>query len=240
MEKTTNDMESNFVQDYLFAIFLSWLPLHIIIPNRFYFLDGKAMDVLPQIPGYFVLYGIMYLFVLLGIFSVLGLLIGGPLIDTFNTKKTVLTVLVPLLLSVIIYYINNSESSKTADIMKKIKQNSYQIEKSNLDMIQKDFLSESCNEKETLDIIKKNYEENNIILDPHTAVGVGVANKLSFNDCVVLSTAHPCKFPEATNNAINKYEKLPEEFQYVLKKDENFKVLKNNIKEVKKFVKSKV
>jgi len=140
----------------------------------------------------------------------------------------------------LIYYINNSESSKTADIMKKIKQNSYQIEKSNLDMIQKDFLSESCNEKETLDIIKKNYEENNIILDPHTAVGVGVANKLSFNDCVVLSTAHPCKFPEATNNAINKYEKLPEEFQYVLKKDENFKVLKNNIKEVKKFVKSKV
>jgi len=140
----------------------------------------------------------------------------------------------------LIYYINNSESSKTADIMKKIKQNSYQIEKSNLDMIQKDFLSESCNEKETLDIIKKNYEENNIILDPHTAVGVGVANKLSFNDCVVLSTAHPCKFPEATNNVINKYEKLPEEFQYVLKKDENFKVLKNNIKEVKKFVKSKV
>ena len=28
-------------------------------------------------------------------------------------------------------------------------------------------------QQETLDIIKKNYEENNIILDPHTAVGVG-------------------------------------------------------------------
>ena len=28
------------------------------------------------------------------------------------------------------------------------------------------------------------------------AVGVGAAKKLSFNDCVVLSTAHPCKFPE--------------------------------------------
>ena len=140
----------------------------------------------------------------------------------------------------LIYYVNNSNSEKTAEIMKKVKQNSYQIEKNNLDIIQKDFLSESCNEQETLDIIKKNYEENNIILDPHTAVGVGAAKKLSFNDCVVLSTAHPCKFPDATNNAINKHEKLPKELQHVLDKEENFQVLKNNTEEVKNFIKSKI
>ena len=140
----------------------------------------------------------------------------------------------------LIYYINNSNSKNTADIMKKIKQNSYQIEKNNLDIIQNDFLSESCNEQETLGIIKKTYEEDNIILDPHTAVGVGVAKKLSFNDCVVLSTAHPCKFPDATTNAINKHEKLPEELKYVLNKDENFQVLNNNTEQVKNFVKSKI
>jgi len=140
----------------------------------------------------------------------------------------------------LIYYINNSDSEKTADIMKKIKQNSYQIEKNNLEIIQKDFLSESCNKKETLSIIKQTYEESNMILDPHTAVGVGAAKKLSFNDCVVLSTAHPCKFPDATNDAINKHEKLPEELQYVLDREENFQVLKNNTEEVKNFVKSKV
>jgi len=140
----------------------------------------------------------------------------------------------------LIYYINNSDSSKTAEIMKKINQNSYQIEKSNLDNIQKDFLSESCNEQETLDIIKKNYEENNIILDPHTAIGVGAAKKLSFNDCVVLSTAHPSKFPDATNDAINRCEELPRELQHVLNENENFQVLKNNAEDVKNFVKSKV
>ena len=140
----------------------------------------------------------------------------------------------------LIYYVNNSDSDITADIMKKIKQNSYHIEKNNLETIQKDFVSESCNEQETLDIIKNNFKDNNIILDPHTAVGVGVANKLSFNDCVVLSTAHPCKFPNATNNAINKHEKLPEELQNVLEKDENFEVLKNNTENVKDFIKNKV
>ena len=140
----------------------------------------------------------------------------------------------------LIYYINNSDSEKTAEIMKKVKQNSYQIEKRDLDIIQKDFLSESCNEKETLEIIKKNYEENDMVLDPHTAIGVGAAQKLSLNDCIVLSTAHPCKFPDATNNAINKHEKLPKELQHVLNKNENFKVLKNSKDEVKKFIKSKI
>ena len=140
----------------------------------------------------------------------------------------------------LIYYINNSNSEITAKIMKKIKENVYQIEKINLESIQKDFISESCNEKETLDIIKKYYEKSNLILDPHTAVGVGVANKLSLNDCVVLSTAHPCKFPDATENAIKKHENLPKELEHVLNKDENFEVLKNDIEVVKNFVRSKI
>ena len=139
----------------------------------------------------------------------------------------------------LIYYVNNSNSEKTAEIMKKVKKNSYQIEKRDLDIIQKDFLSESCNEKETLETIKKNYEENDMVLDPHTAIGVGAAQKLSLNDCIVLSTAHPCKFPDAINNAINKHEKLPKELQHVLDKTENFQVLKNNTEEVKNFIKEK-
>ena len=139
----------------------------------------------------------------------------------------------------LIYYVNNSNSEKTVEIMKKVKQNSYLIEKSNLEIIQKDFLSESCNEKETLEIIKQNYEANNMVLDPHTAIGLGAAQKLSLSDCVVLSTAHPCKFPDATNNAINKNEKLPKELQYVLDAKENFHIFKKNTEEIKKFIKSK-
>ncbi len=140
----------------------------------------------------------------------------------------------------LIYYVNNSNSEITSNIMKKVKNNEYRIEKSNLDIIQKDFVSESCNEDETLEIIKENFEKNGVILDPHTAVGVGAANKLNLNDCVVLSTAHPCKFPAATDNAINKHEELPKELQYIHGKDENFQLLKNETEAVKIFVKSKL
>ena len=82
--------------------------------------------------------------------------------------------------------------------------------------------------------------KSSVILDPHTAVGVGAANKLNFSDCVVLSTAHPCKFPAATDKAINKHEELPKELQYVHSKEENFQLLKNDTEAVKKFVKSKL
>ena len=140
----------------------------------------------------------------------------------------------------LLYYVNDSNPGVTLEIMKKIKLNEYRIDKSGLDIIQKDFVSESCNEKETLEIMKKMFEDNNVILDPHTAVGVGVANKLSFNDCVVLSTAHPCKFPSATDKAINLHEQLPKELQYVHKKEEIFQILKNDVDEVKNFIKSKL
>ena len=124
--------------------------------------------------------------------------------------------------------------------IQKVKNNEYKIEKSNLDIIQKDFISESCDENETLEIIKQHFDKSSVILDPHTAVGVGASNKLNFSDCVVLSTAHPCKFPAATDKAINKHEELPKELQYVHSKEENFQLLKNDTEEVKNFVKSKL
>ncbi len=41
-------------------------------------------------------------YLLVGLFSIIGLLIGGPIIDKFDTRKTVLTALLPLLVCVII------------------------------------------------------------------------------------------------------------------------------------------
>ena len=46
-------------------------------------------------------------YILLGFFSIIGLLIGGPLIDKLDTKKTAITVL-PLSLSVIVLLLFDS------------------------------------------------------------------------------------------------------------------------------------
>ena len=41
-------------------------------------------------------------YIFLGIFSIIGLLLGGPLVDKFDTKKTAITCLVPLLLLLVV------------------------------------------------------------------------------------------------------------------------------------------
>ena len=137
----------------------------------------------------------------------------------------------------LLYDVKENNSEITKDIMSKIKNNTYQIDNSDLDKIKNNFTSEMLNEKETIEMIKKIYDEHQILVDPHTAVGIGATKKLGLEkNCVVLSTAHPCKFPKAIEDAVFKVEKLPESLKYVYDRNEKFDVLPNNIEKVKEYV----
>ena len=137
----------------------------------------------------------------------------------------------------LLYDVKENNSEITKDIMSKIKNNTYQIDNFDLDKIKNNFTSEMLNEKETIEMIKKIYDEHQILVDPHTAVGIGAAKKLGLEkNCVVLSTAHPCKFPKAIEDAVFKVEKLPESLKYVYDRNEKFDVLPNNIEKVKEYV----
>jgi len=142
----------------------------------------------------------------------------------------------------LIYDVLDQNSNKTKDAMNKFKkEKKYIIDDESIARINNDFLSESLNQKETLEVIKTNYEKHGVILDPHTAVGLGVVNKLGFDkDCVILSTAHPCKFPEAINQAIQKNENLPEELNYILDEKENFDIIENNLETIKNYINQKL
>ena len=80
-------------------------------------------------------------------------------------------------------------------------------------------------------------DENQIVVDPHTAVGIGAVRKLGLEkNCVVLSTAHPCKFPKAIEDAISKTENLPDSLKYVNDREEKFEVLPNDLEKVKNYI----
>ena len=66
------------------------------------------------------------------------------------------------------------------------------------------FVADEAGTAETLAMIKKCYENECYILDPHTAVGVAVAEKFQCSDAptICLATAHPAKFNEAIEQAI--------------------------------------
>ena len=136
----------------------------------------------------------------------------------------------------LLYDLYDKNSEKIKSIMLSIKKNIFTIEEDVLKNIQSDFISESLNEIEILNTIRGFYDKNNIIIDPHTAIGVGAVEKLNLSDVVILATAHPCKFPIAIDKAISKTEKLPENLNYVYDKKEKFEVISNDLEKVKDYV----
>jgi threonine synthase len=141
----------------------------------------------------------------------------------------------------LIYDISDKDSETTKEIMNKIKVNKYKINEKDLIKINKDFVSECINEEETLSTIKQIYNEYNLVIDPHTAIGVGALRKLNIKSrSIVLATAHPCKFPLAIEKAINKTEPLPDELNYILNEKEHYEILDNNVDKIKNYVKEKI
>jgi len=73
-----------------------------------------------------------------------------------------------------------------------------------IDAIRQDFDAAAISDAQTLATIKQHYQATNTILDPHSAVGLAVAEQMGLAPCVVLSTAHASKFPEAVHAALGK------------------------------------
>ena len=137
----------------------------------------------------------------------------------------------------LLFDVKDCNSEVTKDLMSKIKNNTYKIDTEDLGKIQKNFISEMLDENETIEMIKKINDEHLTVVDPHTAVGIGAVKKLGIEkNCVVLSTAHPCKFPKAIEDAISKTENLPNSLKYVNERKEKFELLSNDIQKVKKYV----
>ena len=65
-----------------------------------------------------------------------------------------------------------------------------------------DFVADRAGRDETLATIRDMWRDHEVVLDPHTAVGVTVARRQPAGDPIIcLATAHPAKFPEAIAQA---------------------------------------
>jgi threonine synthase len=142
----------------------------------------------------------------------------------------------------LIYDLNDHSDAKTINIMKSIKEKGkYIINKESLDKININFLSSRMNESEVLNIIKSIYEKFNIVLDPHSAIGYGAFDKVSLKgNNIVLATAHPCKFPDAIEKAINIKAELPSELTFILDEKENYDIIENSLSKIKQHIKERI
>ncbi len=138
----------------------------------------------------------------------------------------------------LIFDINSDSSEKTIKLMKDLNElGEFKIEKSELKKIKDNFISESLSEEETKQIISETYKKHKILIDPHTAVGVGVTKKISLEgNTVVLATAHPYKFSDVVMEASSVKAELPDNLKNILVGKENYDKLPKDLEKVKNYI----
>lgn len=127
--------------------------------------------------------------------------------EFYKTVSPSMDILISSNLERLLYLISKDEG-KVSKLMNDLNNNgSYSLDsdfKNKLD----EFYADFATEKETLEAIKKVWDENDYLIDTHTAVGYSVYNKYVCDTkdntkTIIASTAHPYKFPKAICKALN-------------------------------------
>ncbi len=104
------------------------------------------------------------------------------------------------------------------------------------------YIGAKTEEDETLSVIRETWRATGMILDPHTAVGLGAYRALRGElrgPVIALSTAHPAKFPDAITRATGGPPDVPEALAGLSGREERYAVLPNSVAAVREFILSR-
>ncbi|MCS0500991.1 threonine synthase [Ancylobacter mangrovi] len=108
-----------------------------------------------------------------------------------------------------------------------------------LEAIRADFDAGRADEAETLATIAAVRRDCGYLIDPHTAVAVSVAERIAHDPHVpqiVLSTAHPAKFPDAVERACGERPALPAHLADLMGREERTPTLPNDLAAIEAYV----
>ena len=155
----------------------------------------------------------------------------------------------------LLFEVHERESGAVNRMMAGLKQSgAFSIEEQPLALLREGFAADRASEEDTAATIKTVLADSGYLLDPHSAVGVHVARKIAaaaaikaddedalaeetlLAPMIVLSTAHPAKFPIAVEAASGEYPALPLWLGDLMDREERLTVLDNNLDEVEAFI----
>lgn len=111
-----------------------------------------------------------------------------------------------------------------------------------LDKLRARYSAFASDDTETRAAIAAVYKKTGRVIDPHTAVGVAAAMKMgdTTSPLVVLSTAHPAKFPDAVRQAIGNAPAVPPRLAGLEHQTENYVVSAPEASLIKQIISSKL
>jgi threonine synthase len=138
----------------------------------------------------------------------------------------------------LLFEVENRDAGAVRRLMGGLAQSgAYTLDKSARDALATMFASGKTDEAETARTIARLKRDDSILVDPHSAVGVAVAQRfLGTAPMVTLATAHPAKFPEAVEAATGERPELPDWAQPILSAEESYQVLPAELQAVEEAV----
>jgi len=142
----------------------------------------------------------------------------------------------------LIFDVCSCNSNKTLQLMNDLNERGeFNLEKEELKKIKESFCSESLSDEETKSVIKEVYQNQKMLIDPHTAVAIGVVNKISLEgNTVILATAHPSKFSDVVMEETGIKPELPENLKNILDKKEKYEKLPKDLKKIQNYILKRV
>jgi threonine synthase len=142
----------------------------------------------------------------------------------------------------LLFELNERDGGMTNDQMQRFRSmGTLQVEPDQYQQLTKHFSGVRVNDAETTSIIGDVYAATGMLIDPHTAVGVGAARRSNLDPevpNVVLATAHPAKFPDAVERATGVRPPLPVHLADLFERTERTSLLPNDLAAVQAFVHS--
>lgn len=132
---------------------------------------------------------------------------------------------------------NHTQINHMMDSLKQSDQ--FEIPAETLANINQSFAAGKADEKSVSNTMKTALNTSAKLIDPHTAVALSVAQQnLGAENMVILSTAHPAKFPDAVKAATGIHPALPEHLSDLFERTEKYDILENDIDSIMKYVKT--
>ena len=138
----------------------------------------------------------------------------------------------------LVFDVCSNDSNRILKLMNDLnKRGEFKLEKEELNKIKENFCSESLSDEETKSVIKELFKNQKTLIDPHTAIAIGAANKISLEEkTIVLATAHPSKFSDVVIKETGVKPQLPENLKNILDKKEKYEKLPKDIKEIQNYI----
>jgi threonine synthase len=140
-----------------------------------------------------------------------------------------------------LFELNGRDGGITAEQMQQFRHTgATRLEADQHDALRRRFRGHRVDDVGTVNIMRNVYQTTGMLLDPHTAVGVGAARACrtqgDVGPDVILATAHPAKFPDAVRQATGVHPALPAHLADLLSRPEHTHLLPNDLAAVQLYV----